>query len=233
MLAVGLALALGAVGAHPLALGDVDALAEPEPQCGDLDQLEPVRVSPPASAAVRAALQEGAGRVRLDMVELPSFLDPKSAVAIAERDGRLEVRWALARVELWVGDLFRQANPSGSRNPSLEPLRCSAPLSPATFEKIHAVWLAALDARAPCDEGFRNDGTRYEFGVYEAAQRPRLGEAWSPAEETRLAALVDLGQALARFACADPARRTMAESEIAITADALLARFSPDAPQRP
>ncbi len=180
----------------------------------------------------------------VQMVVVPSFMT-EYAVYIAERPdrGEGEGRVVLARMKkpLWAEMMRRIEARATGRSwsvgaeaqraalaeivPEIE--RFSAPISGRAEERLHAVWRAALlGARLPGSRTVMGlDGVTYHFADFERGVGYRSGSAWSPGVQTRIGALVDLGNRLAAYAAADGTRRSELEADLMQRADALLARF--------
>ena len=113
--------------------------------------------------------------------------------------------------------------------PSVETAR--APISKATFERLDELWNAALSQVEQPRPDYSEelvvgaDGTHYHFANTAPGVDYLDGEVWSPEAGTGMRALVEVGQTLAEYARADPARRPSFEKKLLASAAALLLRL--------
>lgn len=107
-----------------------------------------------------------------------------------------------------------------------------APLAEATVVVLEELWTAALrQVRYPEQPRLGLDGVTYHFADWTRGFGYRAGTVWLPATTSRLAGLVEVGEALAAYARTAPQDRPAAEQKLLEKSKALTARFA-EPPER-
>jgi hypothetical protein len=161
---------------------------------------------------------------------------PERAVFIREADaGGFEVVSVQLKENLWgqiMGVLLPPGKPQSPINGATiagalaklapKPERRTAALDAATARALSDTWNAAIDGVRYSKKKAGQDGITYYFA--DATEQFRAGEVWTPADNTRMAALVSLGEALFSYGWQE-AGRTQAQKKLLADARKLKAKL--------